>query len=72
LVCEEGISYAEAISNLLVPQRIKKILAQKPQIVLQKTRMHYTNCDKINHNVETYRIKRKEDLVPIVFKVIIQ
>jgi hypothetical protein len=25
-----------------------------------------------NHNVETYRIKRKEDHVPIISKVIIQ
>ncbi len=25
-----------------------------------------------NHNVETYKVKRREDLVPIVFEVIIQ
>jgi hypothetical protein len=25
-----------------------------------------------NHNVETYRIKRREDLVPVVFEVTIQ
>jgi len=25
-----------------------------------------------NHNVETYKVKRKEDLVPIVFEVTIQ
>jgi len=29
LVCEEGISKAKAISNLLVPQNIKTILAQE-------------------------------------------
>jgi hypothetical protein len=34
--------------------------------------MYCTNCYKINHNVETYRIKRKEDLILVVFKVTIQ
>jgi len=34
--------------------------------------MYYTNCYWTNHNVETYRVKRKEDHVPIVFKVITQ
>jgi hypothetical protein len=30
LICEEGISKVETISNLLVPQNSKIILAQKP------------------------------------------
>jgi hypothetical protein len=34
--------------------------------------MYYTNCHKTNHNVETCRVKRKKNLVPIVFEVIIQ
>jgi hypothetical protein len=34
--------------------------------------MYYTNCHKTNHNVETYRIKRKENLVPVVSKVATQ
>ncbi len=37
LVCEEGISKVEVISNLSIPQNSKTILAQKPQIVLEKT-----------------------------------
>ncbi len=40
LVCEEGISEVEAISNLLVLQSSKIILAQKPQTFLEKTRMY--------------------------------
>jgi hypothetical protein len=31
--------------------------------------MYCTNCHRINHNVETYIIKRKEDHVPAVYEV---
>jgi hypothetical protein len=31
-----------------------------------------TNCHRTNHNVETCRVKRKEDLVLAVFKVTTQ
>ncbi len=34
--------------------------------------MYYTNCHRKNHNVETYKIKRKENLVVVVSKVIKQ
>jgi hypothetical protein len=37
LVYEEGIYEVEAISNLLVPQSSKTILAKKPQTILEKT-----------------------------------
>jgi hypothetical protein len=57
---------------MLVPQSNKTILAQKPQIVVKKTRMYRTNCHMTNHNVETYRIKRKKNHVPTISKVIIQ
>jgi ribosomal protein L44E len=43
--------------------------AQKPQTVPKKIGMYCTNCHTKNHNIETCRIKRKEDLVPIVFEV---
>jgi hypothetical protein len=33
--------------------------------------MYCTNCHKTNHNVETCRIKRKEEFIPIVSKVTI-
>jgi len=62
----------KVISNLLVPQISKTVIAKKPQIFIEKTRMHCTNCHKKNHNVETCKIKRKENHVPIVFEVIIQ
>jgi hypothetical protein len=34
--------------------------------------MYCTNCHKTNYNVENYRIKRKEDHVPIVYEVTTQ
>jgi hypothetical protein len=34
--------------------------------------MYCTNCHKINHNVETCRIKRKEDPIPTISDVITQ
>ncbi len=34
--------------------------------------MYCTNCHKANHNVETYRVKRKENHVPTIFKVTTQ
>jgi hypothetical protein len=34
--------------------------------------MYYKNCHKINHNVETIRVKRKEDPIPSVSKVATQ
>jgi hypothetical protein len=72
LVCGKGISEVEAISNLLTPQNSKILLAQKPQTVIKKIRMYCTNCHRRNHNVENYRVKRKEDHVPAIFEVTIQ
>jgi hypothetical protein len=34
--------------------------------------MYSTNCHRKNHNFETCRIKRKEDYVLTIFKVITQ
>jgi hypothetical protein len=53
LVCEEGIFEVKGISNLSIPQSSKIILAQKPQTILEKTKMYSTNCHKTNHNVKT-------------------
>ncbi len=72
MVCEEGIFEVEAINNLSIPQSNKTILAHKPWTIIEKLIMHYTNCHRTNHNVETYRVKRKEDLVLIVFEVTTQ
>ncbi len=71
MVCE-GIFEVKVISDLLIPQNSKTILAQKPQIVLKKTWMYYTNCHKTNHNVETHRIKRKEESILVISKVAAQ
>jgi hypothetical protein len=69
LVCENGIYEVKAISDLSIPQNSKSILIQKPQIVLKKTWMYYTNYHKTSHNVETCRTKRKEESVIVVSKV---
>jgi hypothetical protein len=34
--------------------------------------MYYTNCHRTNHNVEAYKVKRKEDYILAVFEVITQ
>jgi len=72
LVCEEGISEVGDISNLLIPQTNKTTLIQKPRTVIEKIKMYCTNYHMTNHNVETCRVKRKEDFVPIVFEVTTQ
>ncbi len=69
MICEEGIFKVEAINNLLVPQNNKTILVQKPQTVLEKIGMYCVNYHRKNHNVETYRVKIKEDLVLIISEV---
>jgi len=72
LVCEEGIFEIKTINNLLAPRNRKTILAQKPPTIPEKTGMYNTICHMINHNVESFKVKRKEDFVPIVFEVITQ
>jgi hypothetical protein len=72
LVYEEGNFEREAITNMLIPRSSKTILFHKPQMVIKKTRMYCTNCRKTNHDVETCRVKRKEDFVLVVFEVTIQ
>ncbi len=34
--------------------------------------MYCTNCHKTNHDVETYKVKRKENHVPKIFEVTTQ
>jgi hypothetical protein len=62
----------EAINNLLIPQSNKIILTQKPQRIPKKIGMYCTNCHKTNHNVETCKVKRKEDPIVAISKVITQ
>ncbi len=72
MVCEERIFEVKAICNSSIPHNSKTILVQKPQTVPKKTKMYCTNYHNINHNVETCRVKKKKDFVPIVSKVITQ
>ncbi len=72
LVCEEGFFEVKAIINILAPHNSKMVLTQRPQKVIKIIGMYYTNCHKTNHNVETCRIKRKENPIPIVFEVTIR
>jgi hypothetical protein len=57
---------------MLLPQSNKIILAQIPQTFIDKTIMYCTNCHRINYNVENCRVKRKEDFVLTISKVITQ
>ncbi len=57
---------------MLIPQSNKIVLTQKPKIVLEKTWMYFINYHMINHNVETYKVKRKEDLVLAISEITIQ
>jgi hypothetical protein len=34
--------------------------------------MYCTNCHKTNHDVETYKVKRKENHIPKIFEVTTQ
>jgi len=34
--------------------------------------MYYTNCHRKNHNVETCKVKRKENFIPTIFEVTTQ
>jgi hypothetical protein len=72
VVYEEGISEIKAISNLSIPHSSKIILFHKLYTFLEKIGMYCTNCHRKNHNVETYKIKRKEDPIVAIFEVIIQ
>jgi len=31
--------------------------------------MYYTNCHKTNHNVESFRVKRKKKSIPTIYEV---
>jgi hypothetical protein len=44
----------------------------KLQTTIEKIKMYYTNCQRINHNVETYRVKRKDGSTIINYEVTIQ
>jgi hypothetical protein len=47
-------------------------LNYKPHIITCEIGMYCTNCHRKNHNVETCRVIKKEDLVLIVSKVTTQ
>jgi hypothetical protein len=62
LVCEKGIFEVEAINNLSIPHSSKTMLAHKPHTNTEKTRMYCINCHMTNHNVETYKVKKRKNL----------
>jgi hypothetical protein len=69
LVCEKGIYEVKVINNLLIPHNSKTISAQKPHTIIEKSRMYCIIYHRTNHNVETYKVKEKENYVPIVSEV---
>jgi hypothetical protein len=58
----------KAHNALLVPQIFYFAKMTKPQVELGKTSKHCTNYGRDNHNVETCRIKKKEEPIVVVIE----
>jgi hypothetical protein len=72
LICEEGISMAEAHSTLYVPQTTKIRSVVIGNQIATKPNMYYTYCHCINHNMETCKRKNMEEPIIIIAKAITQ
>jgi hypothetical protein len=55
------MTLVEIQNALLVLQISKSATMMKPQMEPKKNGKHCTNCGQDNHNVETCRIKKKEE-----------
>ncbi len=66
MLCEEGMTVAEARSALLVPQNTKQVAPIKTESNIGKIDKHYTNCGMTNHNVETCRKKKEQTMVATI------
>ncbi len=60
LLCEEGMTPSEVQNALLIPQIFRFVIITKPWMEPGKTCKHCTNYGQDNHNVEIYRVKKKE------------
>ncbi len=69
---EEGIFEVGTMNYLLVPHNSKTILVQNLQSITKKIGMYCINYHMTNHNVETCRVKRKEESILVVSKLITQ
>ncbi len=66
MLCEEGMTTAEARSALLVPQSTKHATLAKTQSNTKKTNKHCTNCGMTNHNVETCRKNKEQTMMATI------
>jgi hypothetical protein len=63
MLCEKGMTTAEARNALLIPQSIKQVVLAKTKSNTGKTNKHCTNCGMTSHNVETCRKKKEKTMV---------
>jgi hypothetical protein len=62
---------SEAQNALSIPQVSKFVVTTKALMELGKTNKHCTNYGQDNHNVEMYRVKKKEEPTIITTKLLI-
>ncbi len=60
MLCEEGMTIVEVKSAFLIPQGIKQAPPPKAQSNTRKIDKYCTNYGMNNHNVETYKKKKKK------------
>jgi hypothetical protein len=66
MLCEEGMTIAEARNALSVPHSMKHVVPSKTQSNIGKTNKHCTNYGMTNYNAETYKKKKKQTLVATI------
>jgi hypothetical protein len=59
MLCEENMTATKARSALSIPQSTKHVTTMKTHSNARKTNKHCTNYGMANHNVETWRKKKK-------------
>jgi hypothetical protein len=59
MLCEEGMTIAEARNALLVPHNTKHVAPTKTHSYRGKTNKHCINYGMTNHNVDTCKKKKK-------------
>jgi hypothetical protein len=61
MLCQEGMITLETRSELSIPQNTKETTLMKTQSNTWKTNKHCINYGMTNHNVETWKKKKKID-----------
>ncbi len=63
MFCEESMTIAKAKSALSVPSNTKQATPMKTQSNTGKIDKHCTNCEMMNHNVETCKKNKEQTMV---------